>query len=130
MWTQLWISINTKMAEIVLQDLRASETPYKFLKEWKMEDANKDCNSLLAEFSTASRRMNSISTNCKSSSTFGILSKVLLRYVKALWWLIAINAAKAFLLHVVSLSPARKFSINSGASGMRLSAIKSHQRSV
>jgi hypothetical protein len=74
--------------------------------------------------------MNSISTNCKSSSTFGILSKVLLRYAKALWWLIAINAAKAFLLHVVSLSPARKFSINSGASGMRLSAIKSDQRSV
>jgi hypothetical protein len=87
-------------------------------------------NSLLAEFSTASRRMNSISTSCKSSSTFGMLSKVLLRYVKALWWLIAINAAKAFLLHVVSLSPARKFSINSGASGMRLSAMKSDQRSV
>ena len=37
--------------------------------------------------------MNSISTNCKSSSTFGIPSKVLLIYVKALSWLIVIKAA-------------------------------------
>lgn len=65
--------------------------------------------------------MNSNSTNCKSSSAFGIPSNTLLRYAKDLSWLILTSAAKALRLQVWSLSPSRNVAIRSGASGMRLS---------
>jgi hypothetical protein len=65
--------------------------------------------------------MNSNSTSCMSSSAFGMPSKTLLRYVKALSWLILTNAAKAFLLQVASVSVSRNVASSSGASGIRLS---------
>ena len=42
--SELWISIDTKMAEVVLKDLQASKALYKFSKNGKREDANKDHN--------------------------------------------------------------------------------------
>lgn len=71
------------------------------------------------EFCTASLRINSNSTNCSSSSALGMPSKTELRYRRAASWLMLASAAKAFLLHVASVSLSKKVAISSAASGIR-----------